>query len=132
MEFNVTTDHDEIRTWIEEHGGMPSVRDKRGTQRGVLDVCFDEFDDEHDVISWDEFFDTFDTLNMEFRYVLKSDGDQMKEFAYSFVNVAEEEGRRDEDHDTEMPEDDVPLENVVPSAPARPSPDAPNDSMFYG
>lgn len=59
-ETTTTTDHDEIRRWVEEHGGTPaSVKgtDSDG-EAGVLRIDFpggaDEDQLEH--ISWDDWF----------------------------------------------------------------------------
>lgn len=121
MDTKVTKDHDEIRAWVEEHGGNPIIRDKRGDQRGVIDIAFEEPLTE-EAISWLEFFDTFDSLNMEFRYECQDD--QCKEYGYSFISPDDETSVKEEDDPNELPEDDVPAENLVPSAPAYPSPDA--------
>ncbi|MCC2631288.1 MAG: hypothetical protein K0S38_1097 [Candidatus Paceibacter sp.] len=131
MEFKITKDHDEIRTWIEEHGGKPSIKEKRGTQRGVLDICFDEYDDEHQLVSWEEFFDTLDALNLEFRYEINSQ--ESREFSYTFLNNTEalKEMEDQNENINDMPEDDVPIENVVPSAPVLPGPDSVNSNHTY-
>jgi hypothetical protein len=115
MEFTLTKNHDEIRTWIREHGGEPSIKNKRPSDRGVIDVCFDEYDDEHQIISWEEFFDTFDSMNMEFRY--ECHDQECREFAYSFLPFVEAQ-KEIEDNDlnkNDMPED-VPVENIIPDA----------------
>jgi hypothetical protein len=68
-----TTDHEEIRRWVEEHGGKPArVRGTAGNGggAGVLRIDFPggagEDDLEH--ISWDEWFKTFDGNNLAFLY----------------------------------------------------------------
>ncbi|KAE8763572.1 hypothetical protein [Georgenia thermotolerans] len=74
-----TTDHDEIRSWVEEHDGKPaSVRgtEKSGTA-GVLRIDFPggagESDLEH--ISWDDWFAKFDAEQLAFLYQeQKADG----------------------------------------------------------
>lgn len=53
------TDHQEIRTWAEEHGGRPSKVDTGG-EGGVLRLDFQEKDDNLTEIEWDEFFDIFE------------------------------------------------------------------------
>jgi hypothetical protein len=60
-----TTDHDEIRRWVEEHGGRPArVRgtDDSGDASGVLRIDFPggAGEGELEPISWDEWFATFD------------------------------------------------------------------------
>ena len=69
---NTTTDHDEIRRWVEEHGGKPaSVRGtESGDGAGVLRIDFPggAGTDELEHISWDEWFDKFDSENLAFLY----------------------------------------------------------------
>jgi hypothetical protein len=131
MLFKTTIDHDEIRTWVEEHGGKPSIREKKGTQRGVIDITFSEYNEIHEVVTWEEFFDTFDALAMEFRYDMS--GEESKQFSYSILYHSDEPNDTDVglENELEMPEDDIPIENVVPSAPATGSPDSLNNRMMY-
>src|SRR5690349_14340116 len=61
----VTTDHDEIREWVESHGGHPSIvkRTQRGANGGgVLRIDFPGFSGEESLAetSWDEWFRVFD------------------------------------------------------------------------
>ena len=69
---NTTTDHDEIRRWVEEHDGQPaSVRGtENGDDAGVLRIDFPggagEGELEH--ISWDEWFEKFDENDLTFLY----------------------------------------------------------------
>lgn len=61
---HTTTDHDEIRRWVEERGGKPAVvkgtADKRG--RGVLriDMPGGAGDETFEHIGWEEFFEAFE------------------------------------------------------------------------
>src|SRR5688572_19687990 len=63
---HVTTDHQEIRQWVERRGGRPAT--VRGTEQGseeagVLRIDFPEQradDAQLEEISWDEFFEKFD------------------------------------------------------------------------
>lgn len=68
-----TTDHDEIRRWVEEHGGTPAR--VRGTGEGshdpgVLRIHFPggAGDDQLEHISWDEWFEKFDESGLAFLY----------------------------------------------------------------
>jgi hypothetical protein len=67
-----TTDHDEIRRWVEEHDGSPAA--VRGTERknspGVLRFDFPggAGEDELEHISWDEWFDAFDGNKLALLY----------------------------------------------------------------
>jgi hypothetical protein len=66
-----TTDHDEIRRWVEEHGGKPvSVRDTGNGDAGVLRIDFPggAGQDELEPISWDEWFEKFDENDLAFLY----------------------------------------------------------------
>jgi hypothetical protein len=67
-----TTDHEEIRRWVEEHGGRPARA--RGTgddgDPGVLRIDFPGGTGEEQVepISWDEWFQKFDEAGLAFLY----------------------------------------------------------------
>jgi hypothetical protein len=67
-----TTDHEEIRRWVEEHGGRPArVRGTGGDgDPGVLRIDFPggAGEDELEPISWDEWFQKFDEENLAFLY----------------------------------------------------------------
>ncbi len=66
-----TTDHDEIRRWIEARDGVPAA--VRATERkddpGLLRVRFDDHQsDQLDELSWDDFFAKFDQAKLAFLY----------------------------------------------------------------
>ncbi len=66
-----TTDHDEIRRWIEARDGVPAA--VRATERkddpGLLRVRFDnDQSDQLDELSWDDFFAKFDQAKLAFLY----------------------------------------------------------------
>jgi len=67
-----TTNHDEIRRWVEAHDGKPATL--RGTGQdddaGILRIDFPggAGEDELEHISWDEWFDKFDESGVEFLY----------------------------------------------------------------
>lgn len=69
-----TTNHDEIRKWVEERGGQPAhVRTTgKGDDPGILRISFPGFDDEDDQniepIEWNEFFSKFDENGLSFLY----------------------------------------------------------------
>jgi hypothetical protein len=67
-----TIDHDEIRNWVESHGGQPSsVAGTRGAKGpGILRIDFPGFSGEGKLkpISWDEFFERFEEANLAFLY----------------------------------------------------------------
>jgi hypothetical protein len=83
-----TTDHDTIRTWIEERGGRPSVvraTHDNGREGGLLRVDFREPDDALEEIDWDEFFQIFDENELAFLFQDKTSGGEQSRF-FKFVN----------------------------------------------
>jgi hypothetical protein len=71
-ESKTTTDHDEVRRWVEERGGCPAhVRDTGSEgDPGVLRIDYPGFSgqDTLEPISWDEFFDAFEANGLAFVY----------------------------------------------------------------
>jgi hypothetical protein len=67
-----TTDHDEIRRWVEDHGGRPvQVRDTgSGDEPGVLRIDFPggAGEDRLEPIEWDDWFEKFDESDLAFLY----------------------------------------------------------------
>jgi hypothetical protein len=69
---STTTDHDEIRRWVEEHGGKPAT--VRGTgdggEAGVLRIDFPggAGEDQLEPLSWDEWFEKFEENDLAFLY----------------------------------------------------------------
>ena len=67
-----TTDHDEIRRWVEEHDGRPvTVRGTGdGNDAGVLRIDFPggAGEDRLEPIDWDQWFEKFDSENLAFLY----------------------------------------------------------------
>jgi hypothetical protein len=67
-----TTDHDEIRKWVEERGGHPAR--VKGTANkdggGLLRIDYPGYTGEGKLqeISWEEFFVEFDESDLEFLY----------------------------------------------------------------
>ena len=63
-----TTDHDEIRKWVETRGGHPArvKATGRGKDPGILRIDFPGFsgEDSLEEIEWDEFFEWFDRNNL--------------------------------------------------------------------
>ncbi|WP_112874360.1 hypothetical protein [Paracoccus endophyticus] len=82
-----TTDHDVIRQWIEQRGGIPTV--VKGTQddegEGILRIDFAERDDALEEISWDEFFETFEDRGLAFLYQDETKDGKESRF-FKFVN----------------------------------------------
>jgi hypothetical protein len=67
-----TTDHEEIRRWVEQHGGKPAfVRGTQGDDEvGILRIDFPggAGEDQLEHVSWDEWFRKFDEQNLAFVY----------------------------------------------------------------
>lgn len=59
-----TNNHDEIRKWVRDRGGRPSV--VGGTE--LLRIDFGAGEENLDEIDWDEFFRIFDDNNLDFIY----------------------------------------------------------------
>ncbi|MGN6568615.1 MAG: hypothetical protein ACTHJ0_11710 [Flavipsychrobacter sp.] len=67
----VTTDHEEIKHWVEERGGKPcAVKNTMDGTVGLLRIDFPGYSggDSLVEISWDEFFDQFDRKRLQFLY----------------------------------------------------------------
>jgi hypothetical protein len=70
-ESKVTTDHEEIRQWVEARDGHPAI--VKGTEKGdsaMLRIDYPGFsgEDRLEEITWDEFFEIFDENNLAFLY----------------------------------------------------------------
>jgi hypothetical protein len=67
-----TTDHNEIRRWVESRKGHPafvkSTRNRGGEGSGLLRIDFEPDEQSLAAISWDEFFVTFEESNLAFLY----------------------------------------------------------------
>ena len=69
---HTTTDHEEIRRWVEEHNGKPAT--VKGTERdddaGVLRIDFPggAGEDRLEPISWDDWFAKFEDSELAFLY----------------------------------------------------------------
>jgi hypothetical protein len=71
-ESHTTTDHDEIRRWVEEHDGTPSVVRGTGSDEGdgVLRIDFPggAGEDRLEHVDWDTWFETFEDRGLAFLY----------------------------------------------------------------
>jgi hypothetical protein len=71
-ESHTTTDHDEIRGWVEEHDGKPVI--VKGTESddgsGVLRIDFPggAGEDQFQQVDWDHWFKVFDDNKLAFLY----------------------------------------------------------------
>jgi hypothetical protein len=66
----VTTHHEVIREWAEARGGKPATvpGTEHGDHLGVLRIDFGATNAELRPVSWDEWFDTFDSRRLNFIY----------------------------------------------------------------
>jgi hypothetical protein len=92
-ETKMTTDHQEIIAWVNQHAGQPAKLTSASPDRpiGTLRIEFpDAFEPDLELIEWDEFFKILDEEQLAFLY-------QEEERFYKFVRrgleVAPEERR---------------------------------------
>ena len=71
-EARTTTDHDEIRQWVEQHDGSPAVVRGTGSKNSLGVLRFDfpggAGEDKLEHIDWEEWFDTVDSNNLALLY----------------------------------------------------------------
>jgi hypothetical protein len=83
-ESRTTTDHDEIRRWVEQHDGEPaSVKGtEHGDAAGVLRIDFPggAGEDQLEHISWDDWFAKFDQERLAFLYQERKAGGEDSTF----------------------------------------------------
>src|ERR1041385_2375417 len=77
------TDHDVIRSWVEERNGSPAtVKRTEGGEAGILRIDFPGYSAEQSLkhITWDEFFEKFDESNLAFLYQDKTASGRLSRF----------------------------------------------------
>jgi hypothetical protein len=74
-EAKTTTDHDEIRRWVESRGGRPAHVAETGEagDAGVLRIDFADPDDRLEELSWDDWFEAFEESKLAFLYQEEGD-----------------------------------------------------------
>lgn len=82
-----TTNHDEIRKWVEERGGCPArVKGTGGkSDAGLLRIDFPGFSgqDSLEKVPWEEFFKTFDENDLAFLHQDRTeDGKESRFFKF--------------------------------------------------
>ena len=81
----VTTNHDEIREWVEEREGQPARVKGTGDDDspGVLRIDYPGFSGEGTLepITWEEFFEAFDENNLAFLYQEETKDGEMSRFS---------------------------------------------------
>lgn len=61
-----TTDHKEIRQWVEAREGRPSKVSAGGEEGGILRIDFGDKEPNLEQVSWEEFFEIFDDRKLAF------------------------------------------------------------------
>jgi hypothetical protein len=88
-EAKTTTNHEEIRKWVDARGGKPATVKATGDAEdaGILRILFQESEsgDALEEIPWEEFFQTFDENNLAFLYQEKTKEGGESRF-FKFVN----------------------------------------------
>jgi hypothetical protein len=71
-ESKITTDHDQIRRWVEERGGYPASVKATSVDGdpGLLRIDFPGYsgDESLERISWEDFFEKFEEKDLAFLY----------------------------------------------------------------
>lgn len=70
-ESATTTDHEEIRRWVEARDGTPAAvaATESGDDPGILRIRFsDEAADQLDALGWDDFFQKFEEAGLAFLF----------------------------------------------------------------
>ena len=82
---NTTTNHNEIRRWVEERGGYPArvKGTEKGKSSGVLRIDYPGFsgEDRLEEISWEEFFEGFEDNELAFLYQEKTSDGELSRFS---------------------------------------------------
>jgi len=81
---HTTTDDDTIRKWVEARGGRPAiVKQTDSGDSALLRIDFNEPEDRLEEVSWDRFFEIFDTNQLAFLYQdRKADGSESRFFKF--------------------------------------------------
>jgi hypothetical protein len=80
---NSTTDHQTIRKWINERGGVPAVVNDKGDNTEILRVDFPDADNENEnlvTVTWERFFEIFDQDDLAFLYQNETDDGSTSRF----------------------------------------------------
>lgn len=87
---HITTNHNEIRKWVEEHGGIPACTKDNvalSENRGILRIMFSGEKNKEELIElkWSEFFNLFDQAHLAFLYE-DNIADGIKSNFYKFIS----------------------------------------------
>ncbi len=102
-----TTEHEVIRAWVEERGGLPAVvaGTRDGEEGGVLRVDFGDHEEDLEEVSWDEFFKLFEEHDLAFLYTEQT-ATGGESYFHKFVE------REDADVEDEIDELDLEMADV--------------------
>jgi len=65
----ITSDHQEIRRWVEERDGQPAhIAGTGDGDIGILRIAFENENGGLEPVSWDNFFHKFDKEGLQFLY----------------------------------------------------------------
>ena len=82
----ITTDHNQIRKWVEDRGGHPakvSGTERAGESGGLLRIDYPGFtgEDTLEEITWEQFFDQFEESGLAFLYQDKLESGETSRFS---------------------------------------------------
>lgn len=119
MALHYTTNQDEVRTLVEEHGGMPATL--KGTSENgeessdMLHIAFGPLGPDMEEVSWEEFFERFENENLALEY----DDEAVYGTPPDFELVDRDRARDELAPETELPDSgdrDALIENIVPGS----------------
>lgn len=117
MAKTYTTDNDEIRTWIEDHDGVPviikGVVEDKGESPEMLHVSFGPMSPDMEEMDWDEFFERFENENLALVY---DDAEPLVEGTPDFEFTDRDFARAEYSSGAELPDsgdEDVLRENIT-------------------
>lgn len=91
----VTTDHEEIKKWVEARGGRPARVKRTGGKGdvGLLRIDFPGYsgEDSLEEITWEEFFEKFDERELALIYQDKTADGKLSRFSKLVSREAAEE-----------------------------------------
>ena len=80
----ITTDHEEIRKWVEERGGFPAHVKRTGSEEdvGIIRIDFPGYSGEDSLerIDWDTWFEAFDENELAFLHQDETEDGQVSHF----------------------------------------------------
>jgi hypothetical protein len=82
-----TTDHEKIKEWVCERGGLPArvrgTEDEGSDEGGVLRIKYPQAGDNEELeeITWEEFFETFDENKLAFLHQDKTEDGETSRFS---------------------------------------------------